>query len=228
MYRSAKDNYFGMVSAGSFGRISMKLGALPPAFASSLLFVLALAACANSGPVATAPPPGSALFAVDLGGSSRIARVAGRAGEGEGYGTIQPASTDHASMAGMNHDVAKPTVQASMPGMDHGAPGHGSTSSMSQLGSSQSPDSAPPQVAQAGGAQGSGLVNSVDPSGHKINLSHGAIPAIGFPAMTMDFAVVLSVELGAIKPGAHVNFTLRRSGDGMYVIQSVTPAGGGH
>lgn len=204
----------------------MKLGSFYLVFASSLLLVLA--ACTNPGPVATAPPPGSAQFAVDLGGSSRIARIAGRAGEGEGYGTIQPASTDHASIAGMTHDVAKPTVQASMPGMDHGATGHGSTQSMSKSGSSQSLGSAPPLIAQASPAQGSGMVNSVYPSGHKINLSHGAIPAIGFPAMTMDFAVAPSVDLSTIKTGTHVNFTLQRSADGMYVIQSVTPAGGGH
>ena len=37
-----------------------------------------------------------------------------------------------------------------------------------------------------------------------------------------------SVDLRTIKPGAHVNFTMQQGGDGMYVIQSVTPAGGGH
>ncbi len=72
------------------------------------------------------------------------------------------------------------------------------------------------------------MVNSVDSSGRKINLSHNAIPAIGWPAMTMDFAVAPSVDLGTIKPGAHVNFTMQQGGNGMYVIQSVTPASGGH
>lgn len=203
----------------------MKVGSFHPVLASSLLLVLA--ACASLGLTASALPPGSAPLALDLGGSSRVPGVAGRAGEGEGYGTIQPASIDHSSMAGMSHDVAKPMAQTSMPGMDHGATGHGSTQSMPQSGSSPSPGVAP-QVAQAGGAQGSGMVNSIDPSGHKINLSHSAIPAIGFPAMTMDFAVAPSVDLATIKTGTHVNFTLQRSADGMYVIQSVTLASGGH
>jgi Cu(I)/Ag(I) efflux system protein CusF len=203
----------------------MKLGSFRLVFASFLLLVLA--ACASPGPTETAPPPGSAALALDLGGSSRVPRVAGRAGEGEGYGTIQPVSADHSSMARMSHDVAKPLAQTSMPGMDHGATGHGSTQSMPPSGSSPSPGVAP-QVAQAGGAQGSGMVNSIDPSGHKINLSHSAISAIGFPAMTMNFAVAPSVDLATVKTGSHVNFTLQRSADGMYVIQSVTPASGGH
>lgn len=203
-------------------------------FATS--FLLLLAACADQNAVAAAPPAGSgsAAPAVDLGGSSRIPRLTGRAGEGEGYGTIQPAAADHASMPGMSHDIGKPMAQTSMPGMpgmDHSAQGHGPTQPptkpMSQSGSGPPPGPSP-QVAQAGGAQGSGMVNSVDLSGHKINLSHSAIPAIGFPAMTMDFAVAPSVDLGTIKTGTHVNFTLQRSADGMYVIQSVTPASGGH
>jgi Cu/Ag efflux protein CusF len=203
----------------------MRLASFRALFATSLL--LLLAACADQNAVASPPPAGSAAPAVDLGGSSRIPRIAGRAGEGEGYGTIQPASTDHASMPGMSHDVGKPMAQTSMPGMDHSAMGHGPAQSMSQADSSASPGAAT-QVAQAANVQGSGMVNSVDASSRKINLSHNAIPAIGWPAMTMEFAVAPSVNLRTIKPGAHVNFTMQRGADGMYVIQSITPAGGGH
>jgi Cu/Ag efflux protein CusF len=190
-------------------------------------FLLMLAACADQSVVAAASPPGSAPAAADLGGSSRIPHIAALAGEGEGYGTIQPASASHASMPGMSRDAGKPMAEPPMPGMDHGAMGHGPAPSISQPGTSASPGAAA-QVAQAGNVQGSGMVNSVDPSGHKISLSHNAIPSIGWPAMTMEFAVAPSVDLGAAKPGAHVNFTMQRGGDGMYIIQSVTPTGGGH
>lgn len=190
-------------------------------------FLLLLAACADPNAIAAAPTAGSAAPAVDLGGASRIPRIAGRAGEGEGYDTVQPASTNHASMPEMSHDAGRPIAQASMPGMDHSAMGHGPGQSMSQPGSSVSPG-AGAQVAQAGNVQGSGMVNSADPAGHKINLSHNAIPSIGWPAMTMDFAVAPSVDLGTIKPGAHVNFTMQQGSGGMYVIQSITPASGGH
>ena len=203
----------------------MRCASFRALFATSSL--LLLAACADPNAVATAPTAGSATPAVDLGGSSRIPRIAGRAGEGEGYGTIQPASTDHASMPGMSHDVGQPMGQPSMPGMDHSAMGHGPSQSTSQPDTSASPTAAA-QVAQAGTVHRSGMVNSVNPAGHKISLSHNAIPPIGWPAMTMEFAAAPSVDLRSIKPGASVDFTMQRGGDGMYVIQSVTPAGGGH
>ena len=85
---------------------------------------------------------------------------------------------------------------------------------------------AAPRVAQAAQVQGTGTVNSVDAAGHKVNLNHNAIPAIGWPAMTMDFAVAHAVDLRSLKPGTRVTFTMHRGGDGMYVIQSITAAGG--
>lgn len=76
-------------------------------------------------------------------------------------------------------------------------------------------------------AHGIGTVNLVDPAGHKVNLSHQPIPEIGWPAMTMDFAVAPTVDLRAIKPGARVNFTIEKGQGGMYEIKAITPAGGG-
>jgi len=84
------------------------------------------------------------------------------------------------------------------------------------------------QMAHAGhdDAHGTGTVNSVDPAQHKLNLSHNPIPEIGWPAMTMDFAVKPSVDLKPIKPGSRVNFTIEKGQGGMYEIQTITPAGG--
>jgi Cu/Ag efflux protein CusF len=84
------------------------------------------------------------------------------------------------------------------------------------------------QMAHEGGsdAHATGTINSVDPAQHKINVSHQPIPAIGWPAMTMDFAVAPSVDLRALKPGARINFTIEKGPDGMYQIQAITPAGG--
>lgn len=72
-----------------------------------------------------------------------------------------------------------------------------------------------------------GTVNSVDPAQHKINLSHNPIPAIGWPAMTMDFTVAPAVDLSRIKPGSRIDFILEKGKGGMYEVQSVQPAGGG-
>jgi Cu/Ag efflux protein CusF len=58
-----------------------------------------------------------------------------------------------------------------------------------------------------------------------VNLSHSAIPEIGWPAMTMDFPVAASIDLRAIKPGTRVNFTIEQGQGGMYEIKAITPAG---
>lgn len=74
---------------------------------------------------------------------------------------------------------------------------------------------------------GTGIVNSVDPAGHKVNLSHQPIPELGWPAMTMDFGVAPAVDLRAITPGARVNFTIEKGQGGIYEIKAIAPAGGG-
>ena len=77
-------------------------------------------------------------------------------------------------------------------------------------------------------AHASGTVNAVDPARHTINLSHGPISTLGWPAMTMDFPVAPSVDLNRIKAGSRVDFTLaKKVANGMYEIQSVQPAEAG-
>jgi Cu/Ag efflux protein CusF len=75
-------------------------------------------------------------------------------------------------------------------------------------------------------AHATGTVNSVDAAAHKVNITHQPIPAIGWPSMTMDFAVAPKVNLGAVKPGMKVNFTIERGTSGMYEVQAIMPAGG--
>ena len=92
---------------------------------------------------------------------------------------------DHGSMADMNHrPTSMPTDHDSMPGM------HAAGNKM--------------QIAHAGQGhvQGTGTVNSVDVTGHKVNVSHAPIPTIGWPAMTMDFAVAPPVDFHRISPAA--------------------------
>jgi len=76
-------------------------------------------------------------------------------------------------------------------------------------------------------AHATGTVNSVDPTQHKINVSHGPISALGWPAMTMEFPVAPAVDLSHVKPGARVNFSLEKDKTGSYEVQSVQPAGAG-
>lgn len=70
-----------------------------------------------------------------------------------------------------------------------------------------------------------GTVNAVDAAAHKLNISHSAIPEIGWPAMTMDFPVAPSVDIKGLKPGSRVNFMIEKGANGMYEIESVKPAG---
>jgi Cu/Ag efflux protein CusF len=168
------------------------------------------------------------------------AAMAGMQHDGRMPNSAMPA--DHAGMAGMNHAASPQTKAApdhsAMPGMEHqpagaAAPGPGAVDHAAMPGMShssaeqqtaQAPQAQPPQAA----VQGSGMLNSVDAAARKVNLSHEPITAIGWPAMTMDFAVASSVNLTALKPGTHVAFTLSRGNDGMYVVQSITPGHGGH
>lgn len=79
------------------------------------------------------------------------------------------------------------------------------------------------QTAQPQAAGATGKVNAVDPAKRVVNLSHGPIAALGWPAMTMDFAVAPSVDLKALRPGAEVAFTVGKDAAGMYRIETLTP-----
>lgn len=72
-----------------------------------------------------------------------------------------------------------------------------------------------------GAAKGKGVVNSVDAAGHKVNMSHDPIPALGWPAMKMDFAVAPSVDLSTIQAGNQVDFTVGKNQAGLPEIQSI-------
>ena len=72
-------------------------------------------------------------------------------------------------------------------------------------------------------ANATGTITAVNPANHKITFDHGPIPAINWPAMSMEFAVASSVDLAKLKTGDKVNFTLSGSG-GTYTVQSISPA----
>jgi len=69
-----------------------------------------------------------------------------------------------------------------------------------------------------------GTVNAVDAKAHTVNLSHGAIEALGWPAMTMDFGVGPAIDLASLKVGDRVAFTVAKTADGGYLIDSLKPA----
>lgn len=68
-----------------------------------------------------------------------------------------------------------------------------------------------------------GKVNAVDSDKRMVNLSHQPIPALGWPAMTMDMKVTDNVDLSALEAETPVTVTLKRAADGIYVIEQIRP-----
>jgi Cu/Ag efflux protein CusF len=75
----------------------------------------------------------------------------------------------------------------------------------------------------AGAAEASGVVSAVDLSQRKITIKHGAIKSLGWPAMTMDFAVNEEIDLTAFNLGMRVNFTLVRAANGSWIVDTLKP-----
>jgi Cu/Ag efflux protein CusF len=109
-----------------------------------------------------------------------------------------------------------PTIQVATAGTGH---------ETQRSGTSSPPKDVEPVHDDGSHAHATGTVNSIDPAQHKINVSHQPIPAIGWPAMTMDFAVAPSVDLSRIKPGSRVDFSLQKGKGGMYEIDTLQAAG---
>ena len=70
---------------------------------------------------------------------------------------------------------------------------------------------------------GTGKVLSVDAAKRRIEIDHGAIPALKWPAMQMEFVVVDPALLGGVKPGDEVTFDVRgeQTKDGDWVLEAL-------
>ena len=71
------------------------------------------------------------------------------------------------------------------------------------------------------GVHANGELHMID--GEKVNLSHGPIPAIGWPAMRMDLPLLEGAEVGDVKPGDKIMFILDKGTNGMYGVRAVMP-----
>ena len=75
--------------------------------------------------------------------------------------------------------------------------------------------------AAGGPVMGQGTVNTVTPEENKLNLTHDPIPALGWPAMTMDFMVKPGVIPADLAPGETIHFVLEESPEGMWEIAEI-------
>ena len=74
---------------------------------------------------------------------------------------------------------------------------------------------------QMAGVHAEAKINQID--GDTVNLSHGPIKDIGWPAMTMDLKLLDGAEIGDVKAGDTVMMMLEKGADGMYGIRALMP-----
>ncbi|MBK1722931.1 copper-binding protein [Thiocystis violacea] len=65
---------------------------------------------------------------------------------------------------------------------------------------------------------GTGVINSVDAEGGSVNITHEPIPALSWPAMTMDLPVTDAVDLSGVSAGDRVDFAIILGSDNVYRI----------
>jgi Cu/Ag efflux protein CusF len=71
------------------------------------------------------------------------------------------------------------------------------------------------------GAEGTGVINSVDASEGVVNITHGPIPSLSWPEMTMDLPVTDDVDLAGLEPGAEVRFRVELGADKVYRMTAI-------
>ena len=98
------------------------------------------------------------------------------------------------------------------------------TMGVAGIAQAASDDVAPLRVAAADEAQASvvsatGVVRQVKPEAGKVKISHDPIPALDWPAMTMDFRVKDKTVLQGIGPGSKVRFELEKDAKGLAITR---------
>ncbi len=73
--------------------------------------------------------------------------------------------------------------------------------------------------------QGVGAIDSIDASDNTVSMNHEPIPALQWPAMTMDFGLDSPELVKGIMPGEPVRFDFEDRGDGEFVITHIEKTG---
>lgn len=73
-----------------------------------------------------------------------------------------------------------------------------------------------------------GVVKRVDAASGKVTVAHEAIPALGWPKMTMSFGVLNDKLLAGLKPDRKVAFRFEKIGSDYVIVavQGIEAAGG--
>jgi Cu(I)/Ag(I) efflux system protein CusF len=70
-------------------------------------------------------------------------------------------------------------------------------------------------------AQGTGIINSVDVDKAVVNITHGPIPALSWPEMTMDLPVTDDVDLTEVTDGDEIRFRVELGADQVYRMTAI-------
>ena len=87
----------------------------------------------------------------------------------------------------------------------------------------EAPASTPTAPASAA-YQGEGSLDAVDAAAGSVTLTHGPIPALQWPAMTMAFTLARPDLAAGIAPGTRVRFSFEQRAPGEFVVTRIEPA----
>lgn len=74
------------------------------------------------------------------------------------------------------------------------------------------------------GNKAEGKVEEVDAKAGTVNITHGPVPSLNWPGMTMEFKPANEAIMKQLKPGSAIDFEFVERGQGEWVITSVKPA----
>ncbi len=112
---------------------------------------------------------------------------------------------------------AESTPNAGSAAMSHGDTGHGAME-QNEMDHSTMDHGA----MAAAEATGRGVLNAIDAENSVVNITHPAMPEIGWPEMTMDLPATRAVDLSELSPGDQVTFTVRRGRDDQFRIVAMS------
>jgi len=89
-------------------------------------------------------------------------------------------------------------------------------------------DAQPKSDAQAAGVghRTEGTVESFDPKANTVSITHGPVPSLKWPGMTMEFNLANSALAPMAKPGSRIAFEFVERNSGEYVVTKIGPSGG--
>ena len=84
-------------------------------------------------------------------------------------------------------------------------------------------DASPAERASTPSHETTGTLEAVDAATGTLTLTHGEIPALGWPTMTMDFSVADPALGQGIAPGTPVRFVFQAGEPGEYIVTAIEP-----